>query len=81
MTMREEMIQIAEQKYGIHTGGFVCTDGEWCSSRTPEEFKKFIEEQGFEVTECKSTPESTAVAITKDGYKFAWNGYCGKVTV
>lgn len=79
MTMRKEMIEIAEKKHGIHIGGFVCTDGEWCSTRTPEEFKEFIEKQGFEVMECKRTKESTAIAITKDGYKFAWNGYCGKV--
>lgn len=80
MTMREKMIQAAETMCNnTPTGAFICPDGDWCATRTPEEFKAFIEQQGFEVLECERTKESTAVAITKDGYRFAWNGYCSKV--
>lgn len=76
MTLREKMIEAANlEKTG---GGFVSTDGEWCMTRTPEEFKAFIEKQGFEVVSCLETRESTAIALTKDGYKFAWNGNCTK---
>ncbi|MDR0947897.1 MAG: hypothetical protein LBM69_00085 [Lachnospiraceae bacterium] len=79
MTLREEMIEAAERKKGNHTGSFVRTDGQWCMTRTPEEFKQFIEKQGFEVIDCKRTRESNAIAITKDGYRFAWNGHCTKL--
>lgn len=75
MNLRIKMIEAANEKYG----GFVCTDGEWCSTRTPEEFRAFIESQGFDVVKCISTLFSTAIAITADGYRFAWNGFCTKL--
>lgn len=59
---------------------FVNTDGEWCSTRTPEEFKRFLEKEGFEVVDCFSRPGTTAIAITTDGYRIAWNGHCRKLT-
>ena len=78
--LRERMIKKAEYRNGLSTGGYVCTDGKWCMTRTPEEFKALIEELGFKVKECKGTSFSTAIAVTEDGYLFAWNGYCGKMT-
>ena len=60
-------------------GGFVCTDGAWCMTRTPEEFKNMLEHFfGFQVVQCNKTKYSTAVAITKCGLKIAWNGHCSK---
>lgn len=79
MTLREKMIKTAEQKCKNYVGGYICTDGEWCSTNTPEEFKAFIEKCGFEVLNCKSTENSTAIAITRDGYKFVWNGWCERI--
>ena len=49
MTLRNEMIERA------NVGGFICTDGEWCSCRSTKEFKEFIERQGFEVKSCVET--------------------------
>lgn len=73
MTLRNEMIEIA------NVGGFICTDGEWCANRGVEEFKGFIERQGFEVESCVETATCSALAITKDGYQFAYNGLCRKL--
>lgn len=75
MTTKEQIINAASKPYGE----FVNTDGKWCMTRTPEQFKAFLENTfGFEVVECKSTNNSTAVAITADGLSIAWNGYCRK---
>ena len=75
MTTREQIIETANREHG----GYVNTDGAWCNTRTPEEFKQMLEEKfGFEVIECKATANSTAVALTKDGLKISWNGYCRK---
>lgn len=76
MTTKEKIINAASKEYG----GFVNTDGAWCMTRTPEQFKAFLENTfGFEVTECKSANNSMAVAITNDGLTIAWNGYCKKI--
>lgn len=70
---KEEMIKIAEKR------GFANTNGEWCLASNPKDFKRFIENKGFEVVKCVETPYSTAIATTKDGYEFAYNGYCTKI--
>ena len=76
MTTKQKIIEAATRR---EYGGFVNTDGEWCMTRNPEEFKAFLEDEfGFEVVECKEAPGSTAIAVTADGYVIAWNGYCGK---
>lgn len=75
MTTKETIINAAAKEYGE----FVNTDGAWCMTRTPEQFKNFLENKfGFEVIECKATTYSTAVAITADGLRIVWNGYCRK---
>lgn len=75
MTTKEKIINAASKEHG----GFVNTDGAWCMIRTPEQFKVFLENTfGFEVIECNSANNSTAVAITADGLEIAWNGYCRK---
>lgn len=82
MTTKEKIIEAANRKsiYSDHTGDFVNTDGEWCMTRTPEQFKAFLEEAfGFEVIECKPTNNSTAIATTADGLQIAWNGFCRKI--
>lgn len=73
MTLRNEMIEIA------NAGGFICTDGEWCSCKDTKEFKEFIERQGFEVELCVETYICSALATTKDGYQFAYNGFCNSL--
>lgn len=76
MTTKEKIINAASKEHG----GFVNTDGAWSTTRTPAQFKAFLENTfGFEVTECKSANNSTAVAITADGLTIAWNGYCKKI--
>lgn len=82
MTTRERIVEAANRKpaYGDAPGGFVNTDGDWCATRTPEEFKAFLENNfGFEVTDCRSTAGSAAVATTACGLRIAWNGYCRKL--
>ena len=73
---REMIIKTA----AAELGGYVNTDGEWCSATTPEKFKKFLEGIGFEVISCKETKYSTAIAITADGYRIAYNGHVSKAT-
>lgn len=76
MTTKQKIIEAATRR---EYGGFVNTDGEWCMTRSPKEFKEFLEKEfGFEVVECKEMAGSTAVATTSDGYVIAWNGHCGK---
>lgn len=76
MTTKQKIIEAATRR---ECGGFVNTDGEWCMTRSPKEFKEFLEKEfGFEVVECKEMAGSTAVAVTSDGYEIAWNGYCVK---
>lgn len=73
MTTKQKIIEAANR------GDFVNTDGNWCMTRTPEEFKTFLEKEfGFEVVECKSIAGCTAIAVTADGYVIGWNGYCVK---
>lgn len=72
-TAKEEIIETAKQQHG----GFVNTDGDWCGTRTPKQFKEMLEKNfGFKVIECYETDYSTAIAITQEGIKIAWNGYC-----
>lgn len=81
MTTKEKIIEAANRKspYSGCTGGFVNTDGEWCMTRTPEQFREFLERVfGFMVTECKATCGSTAIATTACGLQIAWNGFCCK---
>ena len=76
MTTRQKIIEAATRD---QFGHFVNTDGEWCMTRSPKEFKAFLEKEfGFEVVECKEMAGSTAVATTSDGYVIAWNGHCSK---
>lgn len=76
MTTRQKIIEAATR---TELGGFVNTDGKWCMTRNPEQFKAFLEKEfGFEIVECKATSGSTAIAVTADGYVIAWNGYCAK---
>lgn len=72
MTNKEMIIATANKQYG----GFVNTDGEWCMASDPVAFKRMLENLGFVVVECKETSISTAVAVTEDGYRIAYNGYC-----
>lgn len=73
-TTKETIIETANQS---EIGGFVNTDGDWCMTRTPEQFKEMLESYfGFEVIECKETAHSTAIATTKCGLLIAWNGHC-----
>lgn len=78
MTLRNEMIERANEVGMMkgNVGSFICTDGEWCSCRGTKEFKEFIERQGFEVESCIETETCSALATTKDGYQFAYNGFC-----
>lgn len=73
-TTKERIIETANQP---EIGGFVNTDGDWCMTRTPEQFKEMLESYfGFEVIECKATAHSKAIAKTKCGLQIAWNGHC-----
>ena len=74
MTNKEMIIATANERHG----GFVNTDGEWCMASNPVAFKKMLEDMGFTVVKCNETHNSTAVAITEDGYRIAYNGYCTK---
>ena len=75
-TTKEKIIERANENYG----GFVNTNGAWCLTRTPEQFKEMLEHFfGFEVIECKSTDRSSAIATTKCGLQIAWNGHCIKL--
>lgn len=81
MTTREKIISAAERiTPGWGNGGFVNTDGDWCSCITPKQFKKFLEKEfGFTVVKCYSTEHSTAIAETSDGYEISYNGHCKKI--
>lgn len=83
MTTKEKIIEAANHKspYADFPGAYVNTDGEWCMTETPEQFKAFLEKTyGFEVVECKATAYSTAVATTACGLSIAWNGFCSRIT-
>lgn len=73
MTKREEVIKTAAN------GGFVNTDGAWCMASNPAKFRAYLEHIGFEVVECKETRNSTAIAITADGIRICYNGYCSNI--
>lgn len=73
-TNKDKIIKAANR---TTEGGFVNTDGAWCMTRNPEEFKSMLEYFfGFNVIECIKTKYSTAVATTECGLKIAWNGHC-----
>lgn len=77
MTTKEKIIEAASKAHG----GFANTDGAWCMTNTPEQFKEFLEKTfGFEVVECKVTAYCAAVATTACGLSIAWNGYCSRLT-
>lgn len=75
---KQKVIEAAnkENKFFSGRGSYVNTDGEWCSTRTPKEFKTYLEKLGFEVLTCIETPYSKAIATTKEGISIAWNGFC-----
>ena len=74
-TTKEKIINVARQDHG----GFVCTDGAWCMTRTPKEFANMLEHFfGFRIESCEEKEGCSALATTKDGYTIAWNGYCRK---
>lgn len=76
-TTKEKIIETANEN--SMTGGFVNTDGAWCMTRNPKEFKEMLEYFfGFKVIECSETISSTAIAITECGLKIAWNGHVSK---
>ena len=75
MTTKEMVIATANER----NGGFVNTDGDWSMASNEDAFRKMLEKLGFTVIECKETYNSTAVAITEDGYRIAYNGYCKRV--
>ena len=81
MLTKEKIIQTAEAVSPMfgRGGGFVNTDGEWCSCTTPAKFKAYLERLGFEVVKCYATDFSTAIAETADGYQLAYNGHCRKI--
>lgn len=73
MTTKNKIIEAATAQFG----NFVDTDGAWCMTRTPAEFKEFLEKEfGFDIVECRETAGSTAVAKTAEGIKISWNGHC-----
>ena len=75
---RKEIIEKANEKFKFsnYRGGFVCTDGAWCCTSNPKEFKEMLEYFfDFEIIECKETKSCTALATTKCGLQIAWNGY------
>lgn len=74
---KEDMIKkcLETSKYSTIKGGFINTDGYWCTCTTPEAFEKFIVNKGFEVIDCKSTSTSTAKAVTSEGYIFFITGF------
>lgn len=75
-TTKEKIIESAKREHG----GFICTDGAWCMTRTPKEFKEMLEYFfGFQIESCVERNGCSALATTKDGYLIAWNGYCKKV--
>lgn len=75
-TTKETIIERASEDHG----GFVNTDGAWCMTRTPQQFKEMLEHFfGFEVIDCKATAYSTAIATTKCGLSIAWNGHCSLI--
>lgn len=78
MLTREKIIEVANRVSPMFgsVGGFVNTDGEWCTCTTPEKFKAYLERLGFKVVKCYATAYSTAIAETSDGYKLAYNGNC-----
>lgn len=81
MTTKEKIIEAANRKspYWDRTGGFANTDGEWCMTSTPEQFKEFLEGAGFVVIECRAAGGATAIATTACGLQIAWNGFCHRV--
>lgn len=78
MTTKEKIYEAANRKnyYGV-SGGYVNTDGAWSLIRTPEQFKKFLEDEfGFDIIRCNQWKGSTAVALTSSGLEISWNGFC-----
>lgn len=76
-TSKEKIIEVAN---GNPIGGFVNTDGVWCITRSPKEFKEMLEHFfGFTVISCVKTEHSTAIATTECGLQIAWNGYCRRI--
>ena len=72
-TTKEKIIESAKRDHG----GFVCTDGAWCMTRTTKEFADMLEYFfGFQIEKCEEKEGCSALATTKDGYIIAWNGYC-----
>ena len=81
MTTKDQIIAAANRvnkTYGIK-GDYVDTDGAWCRTSNPAEFKQFLEETyGFVITKCAATDHCTALAVTDCGLEIAWNGFCRK---
>lgn len=75
---KETIIKVANYVSPIYgkIGSFVNTDGNWILSNTPEKFRAYLENMGFNVINCYETRFSTAIAETIDGYVIAYNGNC-----
>lgn len=76
MHLLDEIERTANQS---NEGGYVDTDGEWCTTQTSEDFRAFLQNKGLHVKSCGATPYSTAVAELSEGYHIAWNGHCRKL--
>lgn len=79
---RQEMIKKANthsQLFDDVYGDFIDISGsDWLTCNSKDDFKVYIESKGFKVINIVSTSRCTAVAVTDEGYEFAFNGYCRK---
>ena len=79
-TTKEKILERANESFLGVQGGFVCTDGAWCTTSTPQEFSEMLSHFfGFKIVECKETSRSTAIAITECGLHISWNGFCRRI--
>lgn len=73
----QEIMRTAKNPFG----GFVNTDGDWCATRTPEEFKDYLLSiEPVPVRHYGSTQLCTAYVVFENGLKCTWNGCCAFVT-
>ena len=76
MTKYEDIVAAAGKGF---FGGFVSTDGDWCATRTPVEFKAYFEAivpENVYVVEFGSKSYSTAYVKLDNGIVCMWNGRC-----
>ena len=75
---KETIIKAANYVSPIYgkIGSFVDPDSDWLSSNTPDKFRSYLENMGFNVINCYETRFSSAIAEAVDGYVIAYNGNC-----